>query len=69
MYAKHARSFPLSSRVLGMHLRIKAALRRATHEFEGDRLLSMRYERPSPQDRVAFVSARQAVSDFVAKVF
>lgn len=69
VYAKYTLRFPLASRLLRLHLKGKAMIRKAIYPFEGDRLLSSRYAQPTPQDRDKLACARQRVADFVEKAF
>ena len=69
IYAKYALRFPLASRLLSLRLKGKAMIRKAIYPLEGERLLSLRYGRPTLQDREKFAWASQIVADFVGKIF
>jgi glycosyltransferase involved in cell wall biosynthesis len=69
VYGKYTRRFPLTSRLLRCHFKGKAMIRKAIYPFEGDRLLSSRYDQPTPQDREKLAWARRRVADFVEKIF
>lgn len=69
LYAKYTDRFPLASRLLKWHLRAKATARRVFNPHQLRRILSIRFRKPTNQDREKLASARQRVADFLEKVF
>ncbi len=69
VYAKYESRFPLSSRLQRLKIKLKSAIRRRSHRFEGDRFLSYRYELPGMEDEAKFACAERRIINFVEGVF
>jgi len=67
--SRYGSQFPLKSRFRRLQVRLKAAVRKLSHHFEDERLLALRYQRPTQEDMARFESSRKTVKDFVEQRF
>lgn len=69
VFSKYSLRFPVLSPIHRLRVRLKAATRKITHRFEGERFLSLRYQKSTPEDMARFEVARKALSEFVKSRF